>query len=209
MKKTHNLFVVSMLLFMMTALVSCFSDPCKDVVCDNALGESCFDGECLNPCVFVDCQNGGQCEPGNTRCNCPEGWEGNLCQDASVEKFVGTYTLTDDCGSAGTFSYTMTVIADTNDVIAMYFGNLFDLEGTENAEPYWIRVTLDERRYPTSNARDFTIPIQAVQVIHPNGSQYLQVSGHGDRRDDGSLWFDYNFTFQFNTYQCSARAVPN
>lgn len=43
-----------------------------------------------DPCETVECQNGGACVEGI--CNCPEGFEGSLCEEFDGLQFLGTYS---------------------------------------------------------------------------------------------------------------------
>src|SRR5690606_23658609 len=42
-----------------------------------------------DPCLELNCQNGGNCS--NGFCQCPEGWEGAECDITAASKFVGTF----------------------------------------------------------------------------------------------------------------------
>lgn len=101
MKSIRNIALSAFLTvgaFTTMTYVSCNSDPCKDVVC----------------------QNGGQCVDGT--CSCPTGYEGTSCETKSNAKFVGVYTATEDCSSG---SYQVTITAGTNgtDVLVSNLGN--------------------------------------------------------------------------------------
>lgn len=70
----------------------------------------------VDPCAAVVCQNGGVCESGN--CNCPAGYEGALCETRTRDKFIGTWSGTDVCGS-GSYTITLKINAATNEVSAL------------------------------------------------------------------------------------------
>ncbi len=54
-------------------------------------------------CHNVACLNGGVCDDGS--CTCPSGIEGNRCQTASRDKFIGTYNGSDSCSVVGYKQY--------------------------------------------------------------------------------------------------------
>jgi len=83
-------------------LTSCNQDECKDVVC----------------------QNGGTCNEDDGSCACPTGYEGDLCQTLSRDKFIGTYSGTEQC-SQGNDAYTIT-IATNSDQLRLTLTNLYN-----------------------------------------------------------------------------------
>ncbi len=68
---------------------SCTDDPCKDVVCTNG---NCLDGTCA----------------------CETGFEGADCSTETRTKFIGTYTVTEDCSLSASTSYVVSIIPGTN-----------------------------------------------------------------------------------------------
>lgn len=49
-----------------------------------------------DPCKDVSCQNGGTCNDGNCTCALP--WEGTRCEVDARDKFVATWSGTENCG---------------------------------------------------------------------------------------------------------------
>lgn len=85
--------------------MSCSSDPCDDVICNNG---DCIDGTCAcdpgfegvncdqaTPCFNVDCNNNGDCV--DNLCNCDEGFEGVNCETELRAKFLGTWIGPNGC----------------------------------------------------------------------------------------------------------------
>ncbi len=79
---------------------ACNKDECKDVVCLNS-------GVC----------NGGTC-------SCPTGYEGSDCGRKSNAKFVGTWSVTETCGSVNQTPYQVTITADGTDATKILVSNL-------------------------------------------------------------------------------------
>ncbi|GIV23014.1 MAG: hypothetical protein N3A68_06445 [Bacteroidia bacterium] len=51
-----------------------------------------------DPCKDVTCQNGGTCNDGKCTCSLP--WEGSKCEVDAREKFVGSWSGTENCGGS-------------------------------------------------------------------------------------------------------------
>lgn len=97
--------------FTAVTITSCNKDECKDVVCNN----------------------GGTCIAGV--CSCPTGYEGVNCDTRTRDRFVGSWTGQDVCGS-GTYTISLTVGASTSsDIVALVsnpggFGTGVTITGT-------------------------------------------------------------------------------
>ena len=78
---------------------SCTKDPCEDVVC----------------------QNGGTCADG--KCNCAAGYEGTNCETEWRTKLIGTFNGTENCGTAGSLSITVTKSSTEVKRVIMDIGN--------------------------------------------------------------------------------------
>ncbi len=93
-------------------MVSCDTDACKDVTCDN----------------------GGLCVEGD--CECATGYSGVSCATLVRASFVGNYNTTESC-SSGSDSYAVTVAAGATD-LTVSIGNLYAAglftTGTVNAD---------------------------------------------------------------------------
>lgn len=51
-----------------------------------------------DPCKNVTCQNGGTCNDGKCACSLP--WEGSRCEIDARDKFVGSWSGTENCGGS-------------------------------------------------------------------------------------------------------------
>lgn len=91
-----------------------------------------FLSACLNPCKKVECQNGGTCDDGT--CQCPDGYEGDECEDFARDKFIGTYLVSETCASASS-EYEIRITEGpglTNVVIHGLYNLQYALNGTIN-----------------------------------------------------------------------------
>jgi hypothetical protein len=86
------------------AVSSCNTDPCKDVVCGDA--GSCLDGTCV-------------CDPGF------ETDADGACTVLMSAKFIGSYSVVEDCSASAAAAYTSGVLANSTDVTAINFVNFW------------------------------------------------------------------------------------
>ena len=79
-----------------------------------------------NPCDTVSCQNGGICNEEDGTCSCPDGFEGDFCQNFIIQKFLGTYQVDYQGCLATTPSHVVTIeqVPDASNKI--YINNLGD-----------------------------------------------------------------------------------
>lgn len=82
-----------------------------------------------NKCHNVLCQNNGVCNSGN--CVCPVGFEGNLCQTLTRNKFLFTYNGYDLCGDNNLRTqysvHFLAVLHDSTEmVITNFLNNVYD-----------------------------------------------------------------------------------
>jgi hypothetical protein len=84
-------------------------------------------------CKDVDCGLNGTCISG--ACSCATGYEGTNCQTKTRDRFIGTWTGSDVCGS-GTYTITLTIgSSSTSDITALIsnpggFGTAVTITGT-------------------------------------------------------------------------------
>jgi len=81
-------------------------------------------GGCKDECDSVNCLNGGTCDEGN--CNCTSGFEGDLCQTATRDKFFGTYNVNESC-DFGNDTYQMVVTASGAGPNRILLNNFFNI----------------------------------------------------------------------------------
>jgi hypothetical protein len=105
---------------------SCETDPCKDVVCGDH-------GTCLEGV-----------------CNCENGYEkdsAGLCNTEIRAKFVGSWTVSDNCSQSGTASYTVSVTASTANILEVKITNFwgsFVNQGTATIDGSTINIARQE-----------------------------------------------------------------
>lgn len=119
-----------------TTLTSC-SDPCKDIVCENA--GTCDEGVCTcldgfsgtnceieDLCITQDvtCNNGGTCLDGT--CTCTTGYEGTDCSTLVRAKYLGNFNGASNCSLSGAESYGLSITAGSSD-LDVSFDNLYNV----------------------------------------------------------------------------------
>lgn len=76
------------------------------------MSQSCG-GEKEDPCLAIECLNGGVCEDGS--CNCEAGYEGTLCTTLSRDKLLGTYDVEESCTDGSSDTATASISIDGTD----------------------------------------------------------------------------------------------
>ena len=99
--KTRILKIFGVAAMATIGMVSCNTDPCKDVVCG------------------VD----GQCVEGD--CVCDPGYEGATCATVQRDKFIATYNVNESCTS-GNFTYSITVTSSSTNISSIIITNFGD-----------------------------------------------------------------------------------
>lgn len=103
MKSARNIIFSALLTigaFGAVTYTACKKDECKDVVCNN----------------------GGTCSSG--KCVCATGYEGDKCETKFNAKYVGTWSVTETCGTATSTPYQVTITADASDPTKVLVSNL-------------------------------------------------------------------------------------
>ena len=109
-------------------------------------------------CKDVTCQHGGTCSGGN--CTCPSGFSGTRCEVIDAAKFVGTYSVLENCSvSGGVGPYSASITQSTSNVVNILLTNFGDFTDT-------ITVT------GSVNGTTLTIPSQTTvgYTISGNGT---------------------------------------
>jgi len=164
--------IVTIAAFSIVTYTACKQDKCKGIACIN--GGACQDGSCIcpsgytgthcenapvvitDPCTGVVCQNGGTCSGGT--CTCPSGYEGVHCEIFQRDKFIGNYTVTEQCSVSGTVGpYTTTIVAATTNGVTITLNNFGDFSTA-------LAVS------GTVNGNNLTIPTQAISTYTISGS---------------------------------------
>lgn len=78
---------------------------------------------CKDACDDVVCQNGGTCDEGI--CDCAVGFEGTSCATLSRDKFIGSYSVAENCGSY-TDAYDSNIAISSLNDLSIGITNLFD-----------------------------------------------------------------------------------
>ncbi|MFQ5335084.1 MAG: calcium-binding EGF-like domain-containing protein [Flavobacteriales bacterium] len=103
---------------------------------------------CKNLCKDVECQNGGTCVEDDGSCDCSgTGYEGTNCETEERAKFLGSWSVTDNCSSSGSASYTSTISKSSTGITKVLISNFWDafannVEGTISGSD--IDVSLQE-----------------------------------------------------------------
>lgn len=125
-------------------------------------------------CKGVECINGGSCVDGT--CACPTGYEGTNCEKLSRDKFIGTWSGTDECDDNTKFTITLKVGTATNAVNAL----------VENIAGFGTNITV------TGN------------VSATNKLSFTNVSVGGGRTLTGTMTFSGNsMTFEYTVTEAA------
>ncbi len=112
-------------------------DPCANVSCLN--GGTCVNGNCncppgfsgancetsTDPCASISCLNNGNCV--NGACECAAGFEGTRCETESRDKFIGSYSVAEDC-ETGDYIYNITIMPSATNTDKVLLSNFYDLD---------------------------------------------------------------------------------
>lgn len=156
MKKMKMILMTAILGIASLSLVtSCNTDQCKGVVCEN----------------------GGVCSDLDGSCDCPVGYEGNLCETVSKSKFIKNWSASDKVTGSTTPIVYSCVIADGADIQSVVIANTFRDDYFQNA----INATV--------SGNVISIPNQ-----QPDNDGYA-ISGSGTYNDvDGTISWSYTIT---------------
>ena len=94
-------------------------------------------------CKDVDCGANGVCFEGN--CICDPGYGGADCDIVLREPFIGTYTVTEDCGGVmiGPYTVEITEAGDFDKVLLKNLGNYNCLDGGGNPVDYFVEGVIN------------------------------------------------------------------
>jgi hypothetical protein len=87
-------------------MTSCNPDACKDVTCNNGGTPTESGDDCI--------------------CDCAAGYEGEFCDDESRVKFVGSWSVNDNCSTSGADSYTVSVTTSSADHMTVLIANFWN-----------------------------------------------------------------------------------
>lgn len=83
------------------------------------------------PCEFIRCEY-GLCTDG--RCKCPTGYEGDKCLTKVRNKYLGTFTGSEQCSVSYDGAYSITISANTSDVTKVNFYNMWGADTNTTGE---------------------------------------------------------------------------
>lgn len=166
MKNFSLTALLSLSLFGAVTFTSCSRDECKDVVC----------------------QNGGTCNEDDGSCACPTGYEGDLCATRVADKFVGTWTATETCGTTPGTPYQVTITAaGATNPTQILINNLGDYGCTTGGNIVF-----------TGNVNG-----SMTFTINDNKCGY-QMNATGTLSSNGSLSITYTATYLGGSDNCTA-----
>lgn len=160
MKSIRNIAFSALLAvgaFTMVTYTACTKDECKDVVC----------------------QNGGTCVTGT--CNCPTGYEGTNCETITRDKFVGTYTGTENC-TVGSDTYSITIDKNSDD-LKMTYKNVYNQNYSAvctvtNTTTFTFNETQNGATFTgtgTLNGNTLTVDYTITDALSSNTCKYIGV----------------------------------
>jgi hypothetical protein len=160
---------------------ACINGTCVNNVCQCDAGY--FGAKCdQDSCSILNCQNGGTCIGGS--CQCPAGFTGNECQTRTTDRFVGVYSVAENCNGATT-TYTATISANNN---------------TPN------QINISTLKNATLRA---TVSGNTCTITGTTGTLYATVSGSGAFDSNNVLVINATFSpiGGGNTFSCSFNLV--
>lgn len=131
-------------------------------ICFFAIASTVLFSSCeQDPCLDLNCQNGGSCS--NGFCECPVGWEGAECDIPASSRFLGTFVGTMRCDQFPMRVDTAVItLAESPNMITLYLytGNTSVIGMT------------GEARTPETHIETYIEPLEAT--IHA----YIRVDGN-------------------------------
>lgn len=128
-------------------------------------------------CNNVACLNGGVCDGGS--CTCAAGWQGNRCQTASRDKFIGTFNGGDSCGVGGYTQYSINFVKTVGNQTQMTMRNMLN--------------DIDDSAICT---------LVGVDTFTFNGSNNSVTYRGAGKVSNDSLWMSYHVQFDTINYDC-------
>lgn len=170
MKKLTILFSLALLLL---AISSCEKKSCTNVVC--ASYQTCIAGQCL-------CQNG---------------YEGDTCSVLSSTKYVGSWTLTENCpnGPSGLPTYYSVNIS----LNPQYAVNYIAITPLLEAGTFYAQI---QNLGPANEGLTINIPPQTVNgisVTAGSSGTYYPPNPNGGTAE---ILLTLNYIYQGDSYQC-------
>ncbi|MCI4668670.1 MAG: calcium-binding EGF-like domain-containing protein [Bacteroidia bacterium] len=197
------LYFSFLIIFLSIITISCTSDPCESLDCQN--GGVCIDGDCqcpedffgnecefkLDPCTIQQCSDAGTDEcvetaSGDAFCRCGDGFSGERCEDLWTEAYPASYNAQEDCeGTFATFPVEVEPGPDFNQITLGNFHNQ-----RNSSDPSKIVANLLSRR---------------VFDIYPQFMVFGRVTGGGSLTNDEGLTLLYTIIDGTDTLNCSAQ----
>ncbi|MEO1263550.1 MAG: hypothetical protein AAFZ15_32360 [Bacteroidota bacterium] len=115
---------------------------------------------CKDECDGVNCQNGGVCNDGT--CACEPYYEGGFCETESCEKFLGTYTVIEDCSELGPSTFNVS-IEKSDGINKIKFVNFYGIGLTVIAE-------INGNNFTITNYVDLGFIVNGLGSINTSGN---------------------------------------
>ena len=135
---------------------------------------------CKDDCKDINCINGGGCSEGT--CICPDGYEGDVCQDKANAKFVGVYDVDyTGTGDLSNSSGTTTATVSSGDI------------------PEEIEIDVEFDVALSVSGIDLDVPVEVNIVASVEGNEYyIPETTINMNVDIGGFAIPVNITFEIN-----------
>jgi hypothetical protein len=211
----NKIFFFLALFFCLCTIPSCTKKNCPNQclnggICDG-VGCNCPDGysgsSCevkLDPCAGSQCGDHGHCilNAGNALCICDDGYEGTNCEKLWSEKFLGTFSVSEQCPFD---VFDAKIIRDLH-AQQITIQNFHNRTTTYNTQVKVVGVLFSPESFVIDKQPlDFGVPGHVFMV---SGSGYYEQNTHKIVLNYKSVEFLSSTSTAIDSFECNAIFTP-